>query len=580
MTVASATAKAGPYTGDGSTDDFDFSFKVQAAADVKVVSTVTTDGVQIDTTLTLTTHYTILLNADQGASPGGTVTINTPPASSVKITILRNVTATQGASLPNQGGFYPKVIENALDKQAMLVQQQQEELDRCLKLSVADSITNLQDLLTTVSSSASAASSSASSASSSASTATTQAGIATTKAGLTAADAISTAADRVQTGLDVIDTAADRVQTGLDAIATAADRVQTGLDAIATGADAVSTAADAIATAADRVQTGLDRVATGQDVIAAAASAASAAAIANAFIGTSTTSWTPAVESKAFTTQAGELYTTGIYVTVVSAAAPTAYGWGQVTSYSGTTLTVDVQLAAGSGSHTDWNISLAGVRGATGATGAGLTAQAVGFTATLGTTPKTLTVDVDITASLLALASQLSIGLQTCWIPAGAMVARTTNGAASGTTEMATTYNMFKTLDFDTATAEYAQFCIQMPKSWNEGTVTAAFVWSHAATTTNFGVAFGLQGVAISNDDTGAVAFGTAQLAVDTGGTTNDIYITPATSAITIGGTPAANDYVMFQVYRAVSDGGDTMAIDARLHGVQLYYTIDAATDA
>jgi hypothetical protein len=171
-------------------------------------------------------------------------------------------------------------------------------------------------------------------------------------------------------------------------------------------------------------------------------------------------------------------------------------------------------------------------------------------------------------------------GLQTCWIPAGAMISRSTNGAASGTVEMTTNKNMFKTLDFDTATSEYAQFAIQMPKSWNEGTVTAAFVWSHAATATNFGVVWSLAGVALSNDDAGDVAFGTEQTGTDTGGTTNDIYVSPATAAITIAGTPAANDYVMFQVSRVVANGSDTMAIDARLHGVQLYYTTDAATDA
>lgn len=170
-------------------------------------------------------------------------------------------------------------------------------------------------------------------------------------------------------------------------------------------------------------------------------------------------------------------------------------------------------------------------------------------------------------------------GLETCWIPAPAMTARLTNGPASGSVEMSTNKNMFRTLDFDTATSEYAQFSIQMPKSWNEGTITAAFVWSHAATTTNFGVAWALQGVAVSDDDVGDVAFGTAQTAVDIGGTTNDVYVSPTTSAITIAGTPQPNDYVMFQVYRAVSDGGDTMAIDARLHGVQLYYTVDASSD-
>lgn len=177
------------------------------------------------------------------------------------------------------------------------------------------------------------------------------------------------------------------------------------------------------------------------------------------------------------------------------------------------------------------------------------------------------------------------VGLETIWIPAAAMTARTTNGAASGTAEMTTNKNMFSTLDFDTTTQEFAQFCIRMPKSWNESTVTFAATWSHASTTTNFGVAWGLAGVAISNDDAGDVAFGTAVIAGgagtgDTGGTTNDIYITPTSAAITIAGTPAAEDYVMFQVNRTVSDSSDNMAIDARLHGVTLYFTTDASTDA
>lgn len=170
--------------------------------------------------------------------------------------------------------------------------------------------------------------------------------------------------------------------------------------------------------------------------------------------------------------------------------------------------------------------------------------------------------------------------IQTCWIPAGAMVARTTNGAATGTVETTTNKNMIKTLDFDATTAEYAQFSINMPKGWDEGTVTAAFVWSHAATTTNFGVAWELAGVAVSDDDALDVAFGTAGTVTDTGGTTNDCYITAATSAITIAGTPAVNDLVMFQVNRAPANGSDTMAIDARLHGVRLMYSINTLTDA
>lgn len=176
--------------------------------------------------------------------------------------------------------------------------------------------------------------------------------------------------------------------------------------------------------------------------------------------------------------------------------------------------------------------------------------------------------------------SLIEQGLHTIWIPAAAMVGRTTNGAASGTAETTTNKIMLRTLDFDTATQEFAQFAIRMPKSWDEGTVTFAPVWSHASTTTNFGVVWGLAGGAFSNDDALDTALGTAQTSTDTGGTTNDVYVGPTSSAITIAGTPAAEDLVIFQVNRTVSDGSDTMAIDARLHGVTLYMTLNAATDA
>lgn len=172
-------------------------------------------------------------------------------------------------------------------------------------------------------------------------------------------------------------------------------------------------------------------------------------------------------------------------------------------------------------------------------------------------------------------------GKHAIYIAAGAMRPSVSGGcAALSAAVSAANQPDIVTLDFDTTTQEYAQFSVVMPKKWNEGTVTAVFHWSHAATTTNFGVVWDLQGVAVSNDDTIAVAYGTAQTATDTGGTTNDLYTSPETSAITIAGTPAAEDMVFFRVSRVTGDGGDTMAIDARLHGLTLYVTTDAPTDA
>ena len=220
----------------------------------------------------------------------------------------------------------------------------------------------------------------------------------------------------------------------------------------------------------------------------------------------------------------------------------------------------------------------------TGLPAAGLvasTSQAVGFgTIELGhATDTTLS---RASAGVLAVEGviQKSVGRETIYIPAAAMSSRTTNGAATGTVETTTNRVMFRTLDFDTTTQEFAQMAIRMPKSWNEGTVQASFTWSHASTTTNFGVVWALEAVAISDLDAGDAAFGTAQQVADTGGTTNTIYVTSATSAITIAGTPQPEDWVVFQVKRVPADASDTMAIDARLHGVTLYFTTDAANDA
>lgn len=172
-------------------------------------------------------------------------------------------------------------------------------------------------------------------------------------------------------------------------------------------------------------------------------------------------------------------------------------------------------------------------------------------------------------------------GKQSIWVPAGAMTPNTTNGPASGKVEATTNKEMLGTLDFDASTIESAQFTLAMPKQWNEGTVTFKAFWKHAATTTNFKVAFDLAGYAASDDDAADAAFGTVQQVDDTGGTTNDIYVSPESSAITIAGTPAAEDLVFFRIRRKADDGtNDTMAIDAGLLGIMLYITTDAGNDA
>ena len=46
-----------------------------------------------------------------------------------------------------------------------------------------------------------------------------------------------------------------------------------------------------------------------------------------------------------------------------------------------------------------------------------------------------------------------------------------------------------------------------------------------------------------------------------------------ATAAITVGGTPALHDLLLFKVSRLPADDGDTLVGDARLLGVLIQYT-------
>lgn len=101
----------------------------------------------------------------------------------------------------------------------------------------------------------------------------------------------------------------------------------------------------------------------------AAASADSAAASAAKLEGTSTTSVEIGTGSKSFTTQSDKFFGVGTWLLITSDTDETDYMHGQVTAYSGTSLTVDVTNIGGSGTLDDWTIRVSGTRGATGATG-------------------------------------------------------------------------------------------------------------------------------------------------------------------------------------------------------------------
>lgn len=156
------------------------------------------------------------------------------------------------------------------------------------------------------------------------------------------------------------------------------------------------------------------------------------------------------------------------------------------------------------------------------------------------------------------------------------------SGGSGVLSNIATSANQpdVQTLNFHQSTQQHCQFAIPFPKRWNKGTITARFRWSHASTTTNFGCVWGIQAVAVSDNEAINQAYGTAAEVTDTGGTANRLYVSPETSAMTVAGAPADGDTVFFRVYRKAADAADTLAIVSRLHGVDLFITTNAENDA
>ena len=148
MTISSTNRRAGPYSGNGSQTAFPFSFKVFQASDMLVVKVQVSTN--IETTLTLTTDYTVALNADQNSNAGGNINMVTALPTGYKIVISSKVAYLQETDLTNQGGFYPEVITDALDRLTIEAQQLKEGLDRAAQLpitSTADAASLVADIV-------------------------------------------------------------------------------------------------------------------------------------------------------------------------------------------------------------------------------------------------------------------------------------------------------------------------------------------------------------------------------------------------------------------------------------------------
>jgi hypothetical protein len=134
-TVSSTTCRVS-HSCNGSSTDFDFEFPIIETDDLVVIHRVNSTGVE--TVLTETTNYSVAATNNDFSS-GGTVTTVETYASGITLVLLRNTDMTQEADLEDSGVLRLETLEDEYDKLTMIVQEIQEELNRCLKYPKSDS---------------------------------------------------------------------------------------------------------------------------------------------------------------------------------------------------------------------------------------------------------------------------------------------------------------------------------------------------------------------------------------------------------------------------------------------------------
>jgi len=139
MTISSTTVK-NSYSGNGTLDTFNYTFKIFADADIQVIIR---DASATETVKTLTTHYTV---TGAGNANGGTIvfTSGNIPTGTETVVIRRASPQTQAIDYIANDPFPAESHEEGLDRSMMAIQQLQEEIDRSIKLSRTNTMTSTE----------------------------------------------------------------------------------------------------------------------------------------------------------------------------------------------------------------------------------------------------------------------------------------------------------------------------------------------------------------------------------------------------------------------------------------------------
>lgn len=305
------------YLGNGTTATYAYNFQIYDDTDLRVVVRDTSDDEDEGTILTIGTHYTV---SGEGEEDGGSVVLVDGDFDWIdddgflddgySLSILADFPITQETSIRNQGSNYRSAVERGLDKTMKVSLQQQDLIDRAIKLPdctavddfdatlpaalagsegvvlmtnddgdgfavgpTADEIAAAQDSAEDAAESALAAAASATAAASSAAAASASASSASTSA-----TSASSSASSASTSATNASTSATNAATSATSAATSATNAETAETNAETAETNAETAASNASTSASSASTSATNAATSETNAASSAAAAAASA--------------------------------------------------------------------------------------------------------------------------------------------------------------------------------------------------------------------------------------------------------------------------------------------------------------
>ena len=250
--------------------------------------------------------------------------------------------------------------------------------------------------------------------------------------------------------------------------------------------------------------------------------------------------------------------------------------WGTVTATGTSTSTVTLtgsQQAVVTGTNNTYTITVgAATITATGAA----TITTTGNNHNINVTVQTLSVSstnvITLTGSGQSTINTLPGLYRTRYIPSSAMVAKVIAGASGAVESYTTNAIMSEYYAFVSTASVSVQFQYVFPDEYDLSTLKIKLHYTTVSTSTTTGVVWGVSAVALGDGSAIDASLGTMVTVTDLPHGKDILAITGTTGALTIGGSPAMGNVIVFNIARITSDASDDNTSDMKLWGITVQY--------